>query len=414
MALFGRKKNRQNSRDRPVETTTAAPGYMTIWNAIQNLKSRQDLKGSEVIYAAVARIAKTLACMPLHLVRDFTPVLRDQRERLVSYAPTNNLTPYQWLMAVTACVETVGVGYILIVYAEDMITIEKLDPLDPSRVQVLRNTDTGELWYQITLDDNTLVTVHNSYIIALQHMSTDGVTGISPVEVLGGTLGYDRKIRDVSISQLEGIQESIVLTYPTNLSEEKQLDHVRRFKRAYEESGKHVIILDGGVTADTIKGSLVDAHVLDVDNVTRRKVAAVYNLPPRMLGDATSSGYSTSEQDTAEFMKLTMLPLVEQWEQALNRKLLTYDEICLGYTFRFDMDALMRGDTAAMADKHSKGIRGGWITPNDARKEDGQPPLPHGNELMAARDMIPLRISVEHPELLLGQGNGNGNSGGAA
>ena len=404
MPLFNRKKKPKNSRDRP-----EAPGYLTLWNAIRGLKARDDMKGSEVIYSAVSRISRTIACMPLHLYRGYQKVTEDARERLVSYAPTPNLTPYQWVMAVTASVLTVGVGYILIVYGDDMVTLERLDPLDPARVQVLRNTDNGELWYQITLDDNRVVTVHNSYMIALQHMSTDGVTGISPVEVLGGTLAYDRKIREVSISQLEGIQESIVLTYPTNLSEEKQLDHVRRFRRAYEESGKHVIILDGGVTADTIKGSLVDAHVLDVDGVTRRKVASVYNLPPRMLGDASSSGYSTSEQDAAEFLTLTLLPLVEQWEQALDRRLLTYEEARSGYSFRFDMDALKRGDTAAMADKHSKGIRGAWITPNEAREEDGLAPLPNGDELMVARDMVPLRIVVEHPELLLG-GNAQGGT----
>jgi hypothetical protein len=29
------------------------------------------------------------------------------------------------------------------------------------------------------------------------------------------------------------------------------------------------------------------------------------------------------------------------------------------------------------------------------------PPKPYGDELLIARDMIPLRIAVEHPDLLL-------------
>ena len=177
---------------------------------------------------------------------------------------------------------------------------------------------------------------------------------------------------------------------------------------AYKQSRGHLIILDSGITADRITGNVVDAKVLDVDNITKRKVATVYNMPPRMLGDTNSSGYSTSEQDVAEFLKLTILPIVKQWEESFNRRLLTYEEVCQGYGFRFDMDALKRGDTSAMADKHSKAIRSAYMTPNEARREDGLPDLQYGNELMIARDLIPLRVVTEHPELLLGGFIGGG------
>ena len=399
-----RKRSDARSRDRPGELATSSrdAGYLTILNALMATKSKQDLEGSEAIYSAVSRIGNTLACMPLHLYKDHEIVQDDPREKLVSYSPTVNLTPYQWKLALEACRDTIGCAYVLIVPGPDGFTPERLDPIDPSKVQHLRNTDTGEIWYQITLEAGQQVTVHNSYVIPLLHMTADGVTGISPIKVLSGTLDYDDKIREVSISQLSGIQESIVLTYPTFMDPAKQMDHVKRFREAYEASGKHVILLDGGVTADTIKGSMADAQVLAVDNITKRKVAAVYNLPPRMLGDATASGYSTSEQDTAEFLNLTMLPIVEQWEQALNRKLLTWEEIRAGYAFRFDMSALKRGDTNAMAEKHSKLIRAATMTPNEARREDGLPDMDYGDELMISRDMVPIRVVLEHPELLLG------------
>ena len=401
MALFNRKKKDSRSRDRP-ESSGVSITPLALWNAMVNARNTTELKGSEAIYSAVSRIANTLACMPIHLYKNYDVMKDDVREKLLSWAPNPDLTPYQFVMAVESCRDTSGRAYIFAVPDDAGTGIERLDPLDPSRVTVLRNRETRELWYEIMLDDGQKATVHGSYVVALHHMSTDGVTGISPIEVLGGTLKYDQQIREMSLKQLEGIGDSIVLTYPANMSAEQQMRHVERFKAVYNASGRHLIILDGGVTADTIKSSMVDPQVLDVDNITKRKVAAVYNMPPRMLGDATASGYSTSEQDINEFLKLTILPVVKQWEEALNRKLLTYEEVKLGYTFRFDMDALKRGDTAAMADKHSKAVRGSKMTPNEARREDGMPPLPYGDELMAARDMIPLRIAVERPELLLG------------
>ena len=42
------------------------------------------------------------------------------------------------------------------------------------------------------------------------------------------------------------------------------------------------------------------------------------------------------------------------------------------------------------------------MKPNEVREREGQPPDPNGDELMSSRDLIPIRIAVQHPELLLG------------
>ena len=97
-----------------------------------------------------------------------------------------------------------------------------------------------------------------------------------------------------------------------------------------------------------------------------------------------------------------------QWEQELNRKLLTPQDYADGYRFRFDTEELVRADIQATANKHQMAIRGGWMRPNEVRERDHLPPDPHGNELMASRDLIPLAISVDKPELLLGNAAAQG------
>lgn len=239
-------------------------------------------------------------------------------------------------------------------------------------------------------------------MIALRWSSTDGVNSLSPVEVLGATLKYDRAIKEISLRQLEGVNGAVTLTYPTSMSEERKRAIESQFLNAYKKSFGQVIVLEGGVTADRIAGSVVDPNVLSSDTITKSKIASVYNIPLRLVGANVNSDYSTSEQVIKEFMTLTMLPYVEAWEEQLNRKLLMRDLWMQGYRFRFSMDAMLRGDVASTAEKHSKGIRSGKYTPNEARAEDNLPPLPNGDELMSARDLIPLRVAVEHPELLLG------------
>jgi len=397
--FFNKRKPR--SRDRP-DANSKKDASFPLWSVIQNAIASKELKGSEAVYAAVSRIANTLACMPMHFYKDYEIQRDDPREKCVAYAPNSSMTPYNLKLAVETCRLVYGTGYILCVPEADGVTLDRMDPIDPRRVTVLRNPETKEIWYRITLDDGSTVTVHSTWMIVLHHMSTDGVTGISPIEVLGGTLDYDRKVQDISVNQLEGFTDSIVLSFPTHLDKETREKRTEEFLKAYKSSRGHVIILEGGVTVDKIAGTMMDPKILDVDNITKRKVASVYNMPPRMLGDTTASGYSTSEQDKMEFLTLTMLPIVTQWEQAFDRKQVTYEDICKGYGFRLDMEAVNRGDTDAMSSRHQKLARSGGLRPNEIRKENGYPPDPFGDELLISRDMIPLRVAIEHPEMLLG------------
>jgi HK97 family phage portal protein len=195
----------------------------------------------------------------------------------------------------------------------------------------------------------------------------------------------------------------VALTIPSvGMSQEQKDEAVRRFLETYENSGRSVVILEGGMTATNFSASPVDAQLLDVERITKNKVATVYNLPPHLLGDYTDTSFGTAEQQMMEFLQLTIGPKVQQWEEELDRKLLTPEQIAEGYHFRFDTASLTRTDVKTTAERNQMAIRGGWRKPNEVRAELCLPPDPNGDELMSSRDLIPLRIAVEHPELLLG------------
>lgn len=247
--------------------------------------------------------------------------------------------------------------------------------LDAAQVQVLRDPKTRETFYTFPLEDGTRATVHESSMIVLRHMSTNGEKGIRPIDVLLGTLQYSRSIREYASNQLSGVNSGVVLNIPgTNLSQGKRDEAIRQFLDAYKKSGGRVIVLEGGMTATTLTQSPVDAKSLDVERVTKNRVATVYNIPPHMLGDYSDSSYSTNEQSTQEFLTLTIMPIVAQWEQQLNLKLLTWRERCEGYYFAFDLDELLRADQSTQADVNQKGIRSGYKLINEVRKKEGRPP----------------------------------------
>jgi HK97 family phage portal protein len=203
-------------------------------------------------------------------------------------------------------------------------------------------------------------------------------------------------MKHFSVKQLEGVSNAVVLNVPsTALSDGKKKALIKQFLDTYAESGGKVIVLEGGITATTMEQKPVDANVLNVERVTRNRVATVYNIPPHMLGDYSDTSYATAEQSMLEYLQMTINPIIEQWEEELNGKLLTWDMIKQGYSFRFDLVNLWRTDTQTMANRNQMAIRSGWLKPNEVRRQDHLPDDPAGDTLLISRDLVPLSEAIK-------------------
>ena len=366
------------------------------------------LEGNEAIYAAVSRISNTMASMPVHLYKEFEIQRDHPLEWLVNVEPHPAFSAFVWRQTMEVLRNTEGNCYALRV-PDGLGGIQRLDILNPTRVTPKRNPQDGSVWYEIRMDSEEAQLCPGFMVLHIRHLSANGVRGIRPIDVLRRSLDYDTQVKEFALDQLDGVNQGIMLTVPnTGLSQEQKDEVVDRFLETYERSGRSVVILEGGLTATNFSSQVVDPKILDVERITRNKVATVYNIPPHMLGDYSDTSFSTAEQQMQEFLQLTITPIVVQWENEMNRKLLTPDMIRDGYRFRMDTDQLARADMATTANRNQMAIRGGWRKPNEVRASENLPPDPYGDQLMASRDLIPLSISVEHPEMLLGsQAAGN-------
>lgn len=396
MGLFSRFRNENKARDKP-RVRVFDRGKVT---SITRPRADVTLQGHEAIYAAVTRIANTVASIPVHVYKGRERQDTHPLEKLLNLSPNPSMSAYIFKQTMEAFRNTEGMAYALII-RDGLGEITRLDVLDPTRVRPLIERDSREIWYDITLEGKTYP-IPGYMVLALKHMSANGISGIRPLDVLRGSLDYDAEVKEISLNQLDGINHGVMLEVPGQaLDETRKTQIVADFLDAYESSGQRVLVLEGGIKATTFNQSPVDAQLMDVERITRNRVATVYNLPPHMLGDYSDTSFSTAEQQMQEFLQLTIIPIVQQWEDELNRKLLSDADYKAGYRFRFDTDSLIRADMVAMANKYQMAIRGGWMRMNEVREREGLPPDPNGDELMCARDIIPLRIMVEYPELLL-------------
>lgn len=409
MGLFSRFCNENKARDKPRVRVFDRGKVISI------TRPRADvtLQGHEAIYAAVTRIANTVASIPVHVYKGRERQDTHPLEKLLNLSPNPSMSAYIFKQTMEAFRNTEGMAYALII-RDGLGEITRLDVLDPTRVRPLIERDSREIWYDITLEGK-MYPIPGYMVLALKHMSANGISGIRPLDVLRGSLDYDAEVKEISLNQLDGINHGVMLEVPGQaLDETRKAQIVADFLDAYESSGQRVLVLEGGIKATTFNQSPVDAQLMDVERITRNRVATVYNLPPHMLGDYSDTSFSTAEQQMQEFLQLTIIPIVQQWEDELNRKLLSDADYKAGYRFRFDTDSLIRADMVAMANKYQMAIRGGWMRMNEVREREGLPPDPNGDELMCARDVIPLRIMVEHPELLLTGSIAQSDEGGNA
>lgn len=390
MGIFNRR--RAKPRDKPTGATVAefsGLGYRAAdWCANR----------SEAICAAAARMANTLASAPLHLYKKEIQQTDDPLESLVAYSPASGWNAFSFIRDMEFARCSVGRCYAWVIRDEMRLPVE-LRYIDAGRVTTLRALETEDLWHRVCLPDGKNGYIHDSDMMYLTWLSNAG--GVTPMSVLGGTLEYDAQIKSFSLQGLDGVHDVILIKTPGSISGERRAHLVEDILTSYQASGKRALVLDSGMEASRLSSSPVDPKMLDVERVTKTRVAGVYGMQPGFLGDGETTARS-AEEEMQHFLSMSILPAMAQWQSELNRKLLSTSLWQSGYAFRFDVSALTRANTASMAEKFFKGVRGAYIRPNEARAFEGLPPDPDGDRLMISRDLVPLDIAVNHPEQLLG------------
>jgi len=375
-------------------------GYdFTKWFSPSNIfasKTSNTLATVETIFAAVSRLSNAMASLPIKLRQNYTPVNSPIAD-LLENSPNPNMTSFDFIRTLEVCRNTYGNGYALKKY-DELYQVAALLPLDPSRVEPVIEEETRELWYEINGDDGRYF-VHNMDMIHVKHITTVGQSlayhsvgykGISPIDVLKNTVDYDQKVRTFSLEQMNSaILASFILKLSTNVSEEKKANYLDNFKKFYQNNGG-VLIQESGTEIIPIERSIIDPKVFEVEKITRGRVATVFNIPVHMLGETEGQSYSTMEQLSLEFVIWTLTPIVRQYEQEFNRKLLTKWQRSRGLSFKFNVNALLRGDTRTRGDFYFKGIRSGWFTPNEVRAYEELPPMEGGDKLYMSRDLTPI------------------------
>lgn len=346
------------------------------------------LATNETIFSAVTMLAGALASAPLAVRRDYKKLTPGEHPaaRLLEYGFNPWMSSFEFIRALETLRDLTGAGYALKEYSQNG-QLTALWLLKTECVEPAVEEDSRELYYRIS-GDGAFTYLHHAHVVAVRHISGDGLHPVSPVRVLENTLTYDREVKEFSVNQMRsGLHASVVMKVSGNIQPEEMKAYNDAFRK-FRSSG--VLYLDAGKELTELKNqSSIDPKVFEVENITVARVARVYNIPlGKLLPEKI--GYASSEQGDLGYLRDTILPIARMYEQELSRQLLTEQERDGGLQIKLSLNGFARADMGTRGEFYFKGIRSSWFCANEIRGLEDMPPVPGGDVFYVSRDLVPI------------------------
>jgi len=338
------------------------------------------------VFACSKVLSESVASLPLELFlstgQETKVLTTDARYPLVNSEPSTLYTSFDFRAVAMMHLCLYGNFYADILRDGNRRPME-LRVIDPRNVLPELDPD-GGLWYKI---NGRRMPVRPRDILHIKGLSTDGIIGRSPIQVFKETIGLGIATTETQGSLWKnGMLTMGYLKHPAKMTTEQVADIKENFKinHAGRANAGKMPVLQGGMEYVPLTLKPSDAMFIETAKLSRQDICSIYRVPPHMIGDLERSTNNNIEHQSLEFVRDTLRPILKNWEQELNRKLLFDNEKAAKF-FRFNVDALLRGDTKSRGEYFTRALGSvsspAWMTPNEVRLMENMNPVDGGDTL---------------------------------
>lgn len=371
---------------------------------------------SEVTYfTCIKMLSETLAKMPIKIYQNtkagIEKVESNKVHVLLSTRPNALMTPSTFWATVEQNRNHYGNAYVWIRRKNKkrkyIISNEIQDfwVMPSNDVQVLIDDDgifgaKGRLWYRYTDKYSGEQYVFNSDDV--MHFKTsysfDGILGVPVREVLKSTLEGGLESQNFMNNLYKsGLTAKAVLEYTGDLNEEAKTRLVKGFEEfanGSKNSGK-IIPVPLGMKLVPLDIKLTDSQFFELKKFNALQIAGAFGIKPNQINDYEKSSYANSEMQQLSFYVDTVLFILKQYEEEINYKLLSKEEIEEGIFLKFNEKVILRTDSKTQIEALSKAVNNGIYTPNEAREYMDKPAKDKGDRLYMNGNYIPIEYVGE-------------------
>lgn len=359
------------------------------------------------VHSCVNLISKSIAQLPIILYKydnesnSRTAQPLHSLSFLLGYRPNKWQTAFDFKALMQMHLLLRGNAYAEIIPGERG-AVTWLEPIHPDLVEVERIQD-GTLRYRVTeWNGNVRILLQDEIFHIRSPICPTGLVGLSPVAYAKETISLALAAEEHGARVFaNGARPGLVVTLKNRLKAED----FQRFKSelnsnfaGVHQSGK-TMVLEEGATAQPITLTADEIAFLGTRNFAVEEVARWFDVPTIMLHNMTkqTSFGSGIEQVMLQFVRGTLGPWMEAWQQAIARDLIIAPFL---YGAEFDTSRLIKGDMTAMANFYGRLVSEHVIVPNEARSALGYNPTDWGKEPVSKPGAVP--------------GSGDASSGGGS
>lgn len=364
------------------------------------------------VYACVRVLGETLASTPITLYKRVSNGGREKAVdhrlyNVVSKKPNRFQTKFSFFELGMYRLNLEGVSYNRIVVMPNGKV--QLIPLPTYQVTPTLTPDYELRYVYVDQFGKTQVLLEDE-VLRVMFMSDDGIRPMSVIKSQKESIGAGLSAQEYSNRFFAN--DATPRAYIQMPGRFKDKEQKQQFRKDWKETNGGVnrgdmAILEGGLELKSIQLSNEDSQFLESRHYNRSEIAGVFRVPPHMIGDLERSTNNNIEHQSLEFVTYTMAPWFNRWEQSLSQTLLTELEQET-YYFEFNVDGLLRGDSAARSQFYKDAIYAGWMSRNEVREKENLNHAEGLDEFIAPVNMTPAD-QLGQTNQQSNQGNGNGD-----
>lgn len=200
--------------------------------------------------------------------------------------------------------------------------------------------------------------------------SRSGVTGVGLLEQIPDLLvtAYDEMIYERTVAKTGGSKKGF-LQAERRLSNGAMDELKSGWREMYASNENNMVVLNDGVKFTPAGNSSVEMQLNEHKLTNAELIAQAFGL---------SSAVVAGKASTEEYMsavRTAIIPVVEAYQAALNRSLLTEAEKAQGLYFALDTSELLKGDMVSRFNAYSVALQNNIMSIDEVRYRENLPPL---------------------------------------
>ena len=358
-------------------------GQTIIGNAFGNASgevvSKEQALRVAAVWSCVRVLSETIASLPISLYeRDENNQKKVKSDNplnaLISQQPSPLFNSFMFFERIMVDLSLDGNSYAYIERNNGGFPIG-LHPIKCNDVDVFISPKGRGVYYEIKQSDSENIypkvgRVNGIDMIHIKGLSTNGIQGKSPIQMAAETLGIALALdKHAGAYFKNGSQLGGILKHPGTLKPETAKRLRESWSNNYSgtsNTGKTAILEEGmDFQARTIpnnQAQFIESRQYQISDICR-----IFRVPNHLVNDLSNATYSNIEAQQIDFVVHTITPWIKRIESELNAKLVPFKKRGSEY-FKFNLTAILRGDSKARADYYRTLVNIGVMSPDEVRK----------------------------------------------